>query len=193
MTPSLRAALVFGVAAGVAACDALVPTAPDLRVEPDVERPEPDVQLPPVPPLDMVDVPPLYEDGALSVAGLFLEQDTHLEQDVVVRGVLREVYACELEAPEGHREGDPVPGCHRPHLRIADRSDAPRDVLVSGYDATHWEAQLRPGMELTVVGRYQQQARGFISAEDGLLVAELFVGGGLTPPAEEEPDAEAAE
>lgn len=174
------------------ACDALTPEAPDLRVAPDVERPEPDVQLPPVPSLQMVDVPPLYEDGAFSIAGLFLEQETHMDREVVVRGVVREVYACEVEPPADHEEGEVVPGCHQPHIRVGDSPNATRDVLVTGYDAQHWEPQFQPGMELTIMGRYQQQARGFISPEDGLIVTDSFLGEGLTAPEPEDGEAPSA-
>lgn len=199
MTRGLRGLAALALALPVASCDALVPPSPDLMAEPDVERPAADVQLPPVPRLDMVDRPRQYEDGSWSVTGLWLSRAEQLGEALRVTAVVEEIYVCDVptdaeetgavEADEEPRRDVVRPGCLRPHLRIADDRRSRRTLLVTGYEAWHWEPQLEPGQRVTVEGRFQQQARGFVSSDDGLLIADAFVGEGIEPLPEPDEDA----
>lgn len=192
---ALRTTLLLGALA-LPGCDALTPETPDLMAQPDVERPEPDVQLPPVPRLDMVDQPRQYEDGSWSVTGLWLSRSAELGNDLTLTGVIEDIYVCDIEAEptdddvDDETQRDEVtPGCLRPHLRVADDARSRRTLLVTGYEAWHWEPQLEAGQRVTIEGRFQQQARGFVSSDDGLLVARAFLGDGIEPLPTPEEDA----
>lgn len=163
--------------------------------------PAADVQLPPVPNLELIDVPETFDDGSYSVSGLARHRAELRGQPVRVTGILHTLYTCEVgnqgvdgaagelapdagpsEASDGVR-----PGCLRPHLYLADSLRARRRILVTDYDASLYEPQLVPGQRYTVFGRYDQQTRGFVSTEDGLVVATQIVGDGITIPDPELP------
>lgn len=201
-------AMGLALAVSLLGCDAFSPERPNLMVEPDVERPTPSVDLPPVPALELLDLPRQYEDGTWSVTGILLQREALRQTDLRLTGVIQEIYACELPTPEDAEgieeaadsaDAEPealptrdtvLPGCLRPHLFIADSMQSTRRLLVTGYLAAHWETQVSAGQRVTVVGRYAQEARGFISTEEGLLLAEAFEGEGIAPiPTEPDPDA----
>lgn len=193
--PSLFAAWFAAVLLTLSGCDALTPERPNLMVEPDVERPEPSVDLPPVPPLELLDLPRQYGDGSWSITGLLLQRETLRQADVRLTGVVQELYVCETPSVAAEEDAGSVavetdvlptrdtvpPGCLRPHLFIADSMQSTRRLLVTGYLALHWEPQLSVGQRVVVVGRYAQEARGFISTEEGLVIADGFEGDGLEP------------
>ena len=168
--------------------------------DPRASYPPADVQLPPVPNLELVDVPPTYEDGSYSIQGLMLNREDALDQMIRVTGILQEVYECDIgtvrvEGEAGElavpvEAGDEFavrPGCLRPHLYLVDHLRARQRLLVTGYEHEVYEPQIRPGMRYTAIGMYAQQTRGFISTEDGLLVASAIDGEGIVLPP---PDAE---
>lgn len=168
--------------------------------DPRANYPPVDVQLPPVPNLELVDVPPTYDDGSYSVQGLMLNSSDTFGQTLRVTGILQEVYQCaeealgiegevgDLAAPAAPEDEFEVrPGCLRPHVYLVDHLRARQRLLVTGYDAALYEPQLTPGIRYTIVGRYQQQTRGFISTVDGLLVAAEILGDDIVIP---EPESE---
>jgi len=190
-----RGAVCAALALCGAACVTEAPPPPDPRagLRPAV------VHLPPVPNLDIVDVPAVYDDGARSIAGIVRDRDALLGQPMRVTGVLHAVYVCEVgeqgvegEAAALAADPDPGatvavrPGCLRPHFHLVDNLRSRQRLLVTGYDAALYEPQLVPGNRYTVTGTYQQQTRGFISTEEGLLVATAIAGDGVVvpPPAE---------
>lgn len=155
-----------------------------------------DVQLPPVPSLELLDTPSRYPDQSWSVAGLHLERDTMRDQAVSVTGILQEIYVCEvpLPAPTGEAAA-PAPtgpslvpqrvraGCKGPHLFISDTLRSRQRLLVTGYNAAWYEPQLIVGQRYVFDGRFAQQTSGFISTDDGLLVVTGIRGNGVTDPA----------
>ncbi|MFT5992899.1 MAG: hypothetical protein ACI82G_001898 [Bradymonadia bacterium] len=192
---TLAAGLIAPLLGPLGACDALQAEMPNLQVEPDVERPAPDVQLPPVPNMEQLDIPPQLADGSYSVTGVWRQRE-HLQGGPVrVTGTIQSIYVCnapdealdedlaELAAPtDAERRVDSVrPGCLRPHLHLVDDLRSRRRLLVTGYPAWHFEPQLSAGQTITVTGSYEQQTRGFISTEDGLVVATEFAGDGVLP------------
>jgi hypothetical protein len=163
--------------------------------DPRASYPPADVQLPPVPNLDLVDVPPTYDDGSYSVQGLMLSREDTMDQTLRVTGILQEVYTCaeggvgvegeagELAVPNEPEDEFAVrAGCLRPHLYFVDHLRARNRLLVTGYDHAIYEPQITPGLRYTVVGLYSQQTRGFISTEDGLLIAAAIEGDGIVLP-----------
>lgn len=160
-----------------------------------------DVQLPPVPNLDLVDVPAVYDDGSRSVSGVLLNRDELQDTAMRVTGILQEIYVCDvpLDPDAGQAEepepGQPArfrvrPGCLRPHVYIADSLRSGQRLLVTGYDPLVYEPQLRPGTKYTFDGVYVHQTRGFISTEDGLLVVTAITGEGIVLPVEGSGDAQ---
>ncbi len=195
---------VIGLVVLLAGCEqfAALTTPPEGGSRRD-QLPPVEVNLPPVPNLDLVDVPAVYDDGSYSISGLMLRRDEHRGQWIPVTGILQTVYECE-EAARGvegevadmaapiadQAQFDPIlPGCLRPHLYLVDNLRARQRLLVTGYDHSWFEPQLTPGQRYVMRGRYEQQTRGFISTEDGLLVAEEIEGTGVSPRVVEEADA----
>lgn len=186
---------------GAVACDPSSLLGEVTANEPDAraDLPPADVQLPPVPNLELVDVPPTYDDGSYSVSGLLLNRVELRGTPVRVTGILHSVYRCEeetlgiegeaqeLAAPADEAAEFAVrPGCLRPHLFLADSLRARQRLLITGYDAAVYEPQLTPGRRYVVHGHYEQQTRGFISTEDGLVVTALIEGDGIVLPEEEQ-------
>lgn len=155
------------------------------------------VQLPPVPALPLLDLPRTYADGSHSVMGVLIERDKLMLKTITVSGMIVDVYECEVpEEPSNARRSndrssedentDPRPGCLYPHFYVADTPDSPKRILVTGYDASHYEPQLQPMTRYRVTGHYSVQARGFSSSETGLLVADEIAGSGIVQPNEEQ-------
>lgn len=156
-------------------------------------RREANVNLPPVPDLPLLDVPRSYPDGTLSVMGLLIDRDNYLMKPVTVSAMVVEVYACDVpsDVDMGRTGGrgkpaaadEPRPGCLYPHIYIADAENSPRRILVTSYDAAHYEPQLQPMTRYRFSGTYSVQARGFSSSEQGLILVDTIEGSGLTQPA----------
>jgi hypothetical protein len=198
----MRLACLIALAFALLACD---PSAMPWNVsgtidvgDPRANYPPADVHLPPVPSLELVDVPPTYDDGSYSVQGLMLMREETMNQTLRVSAILQEVYQCderalvvegeagELAVPNEPEDEFAVrPGCLRPHFYLVDHLRARQRLLVTGYDHALYEPQVTPGLRYTVVGTYSQQTRGFISTENGLLVAATISGDGIVLP---EPD-----
>ena len=195
----MRSPFLTLLAFALVACDpSALPWATSGTIDVDDARasyPPADVQLPPVPNLELIDVPPTYDDGSYSVQGLILNRTEAMDQMIRVTGILQEVYECEVgtigvegEAGELAVPVEPEddfavrPGCLRPHLYLVDHLRARQRLLVTGYEHEVYEPQIRPGMRYTAVGMYAQQTRGFISTEDGLLVASAIDGDGIVVP-----------
>ncbi len=197
-----RLAVGFALVTCVTACDpSALPWAAQADAGEDARAnlPPADVQLPPVPNLDLVDVPATYDDGSYSVSGLMLKRAEMRGMPTRVTGILHSIYACE----EGERgiEGEVAeladpgteqdefevrPGCLRPHMLFVDNLRSRQRLLVTGYDASVYEPQMTPGRRYVVHGTYDQQTRGFISTEDGLIVTTLIEGDDIVMPVEEE-------
>lgn len=162
----------------------------------DAQQParEANVNLPPVPDLPLLDVPRQYPDKTLSVMGLLIDRDKLLMQPVTVSALVVDIYACDIPADVdvGRTAGkgrdakakadEPRPGCLYPHFYIADAENSPRRILVTGYDAAHYEPQLQPMTRYRFSGTYSVQARGFSSSEQGLILVDTIEGSGITQP-----------
>lgn len=173
-----------------AACLAIIgcSNATDDSADADIEAPtNENVNLPAVPALPLLDIPREYEDGSLSVIGLMIERDDHMLETVSVAGMVVEIYEC--EAADGAKEkGEDglVEGCLYPHFYIADTPDSPKRMLVTGYDAQHYEPQLQVMTRYRIHGTYSIQAHGFSSSETGLIVADAIEGSGIEAPSEDD-------
>lgn len=205
--PTLHALLVAGtLMVGTSACDndALPWATQDAgTVDARAQLPPVEVSLPAVPNLDLVDVPATYDDGSYSVSGLLLNRAELRDMPIRLTGTLHSIYRCETEdegvagavadlADPGTEQGEfeVRPGCLRPHFHLVDGLRSPQRMLVTGYDAAHYEPQLTPGRRIVVEGTYAQQTRGFISTEDGLVVTTLITGEGIEQPVEETDEAQ---
>jgi len=165
----------------------------DNGATPEVPHNE-NVKLPPVPELPLLDIPTVYPDNTLSVMGLLINRDDHMLKTVTVSGMVVDIYKCDIDEKseakarkksEGENQG-PRPGCLYPHFYLADTPDSPKRVLVTGYNADHYEPQLQEVTRYRITGHYSVQARGFSSSENGLIVADSLEGSGLVPPPEPE-------
>lgn len=143
------------------------------------------VNLPPVPELPLLDIPREYDDGSLSVIGLMIERDKHMLEEVTISAMVVEIYECDIESDEESEDGL-VEGCQYPHIYIADTPDSPKRLLVTGYDAQHYEPQLQETTRYRFNGTYSIQASGFSSSENGLLIADSIEGSGIEQPEEDE-------
>jgi hypothetical protein len=198
------ALLCVALAAGCEPFDATLP----IHV-PEIDEsglPPAVVDLPAVPALELLDQPARYADETWSVSGLYLQRDFLRGQDLQVTAIVRSIYRCDADAAEV--EGDLAEfagvqsdaavdpeeaaevvrpsrwraGCRLPHMLVVDHLRSEFQLLVVGYDADHYEPQLRPGARYVFEGRFAQQAPGFLSTEDGLLVVRAVHGDGVEPP-----------
>lgn len=170
----------------IAACLAIIgcSNASESRDDTEMEAPtNENVNLPPVPELPLLDIPREYEDGSLSVIGLMIERDEHMLEQVTVAGMVVKIYECDAEdgAKEKGEDGL-VEGCLYPHFYIADTPDSPKRILVTGYNAQHYEPQLQVMTRYRIHGTYSIQAHGFSSSETGLINADSIEGSGIEPP-----------
>src|SRR5690625_277627 len=151
------------------------------------------VKLPPVPDLPLLDIPRVYDDRSLSVIGLMIDRDKYMLEEVTVSAMIVETYECEHakdadKKSKGKKEAGSdglVEGCLYPHFYIADTPDSPKKILVTGYNASHYEPQLQETTRYRFHGVYSIQASGFSSSESGLIIADRIEGSGLTQPGEE--------
>lgn len=152
------------------------------------------VKLPPVPDLPLLDIPRTYDDGSLSVIGLMIDRDKYMLDDVSVSAMVVEIYTCD-ETQDADKKGKNkkdagndglVEGCLYPHFYIADTPDSPKRLLVTGYNAAHYEPQLQETTRYRVHGVYTIQASGFSSSETGLIIADRIEGSGIVQPGEED-------
>lgn len=166
----------------------------DAGAAPEAPRNE-NVNLPPVPELPLLDIPRVYPDKTLSVMGLLIDRDANMLKTLTVSGMVVDVYECEnADAPSkpgnartkgADTDDAPQAGCLYPHFYLADMPDSPKRVLVTGYDAAHYEPQLQEMTRYRVTGHYSVQARGFSSSETGLIVADRIEGSGIVAPGAE--------
>ncbi len=191
--------LLLAVAAsmiGAAAACVMPPDAPHILPAPEVadEGLAPaQVALPPVPPLTILDVPRTYPNGAYSISGLMLAREALRDEPVKVMGIIASIYECQerrerIEALATLAEvngGEPVAngvsdaGCLMPHFYIVDSVRSPQRLLITDYDPSIWEHQLKVGNRYLFEGTYAQRAPGFTSTEDGLLTLESIEGSGI--------------
>lgn len=197
-----RLLLAASLTAPAAACDGFV-------VEPIVQTQEPSdshlpparVNLPATPRLDLLEARQTLDDGTLTVAGLLLQRETLRDADVRVTGIVQTIYRCELaQGPgEGSAAGSELAGtpseqatsavtrragCLLPHIYVVDNLRSDNRMLVTGYDAAHYEPQLEVGGRYVFEGRYTQRAPGFMSTEYGLLDTLRIVGERVVQPGE---------
>jgi hypothetical protein len=151
------------------------------------------VNLPAVPPLELLDVPDEYPDGTRSVIGTINMQDELMGEELKVKALVDEMYECDVpvqpeegedavDAPAADADSaqDPRrPGCLRPHFYIADTERSPRRLLVTGYDYELYNSQLETGLRYTFTGSYREAAAGF-SSSDGLLVVDKIEGNNIS-------------
>jgi hypothetical protein len=155
------------------------------------------VNLPPVPPLEALEVPRSYPDGSYSVAGLFFERESQRNQAIDLTAIVLDVYQCdsapvgvdgtagELAAPTEQPTAavqTGTAGCLLPHLHAVDNLRSTQKLLVVGDLLEQYGAQLRPGNRYTFSGTYALQTRGFTSTEDGLLIVDHIVGENFEAP-----------
>lgn len=160
--------------------------------ESDQPQRQANIDLPPVPPLPLLDVPAEYPDGSRSIMGLLVDRDDLFQTQVEVSGVVTRIYECSEPLEDGEEwdpEDGPRPGCNYPHLFIADAMESPREIIVTGYDAAHYEPQLEVGLRYRFSGFYTVQSRGFTASEYGLIDADTIEGNGVEapPPPEDAP------
>lgn len=137
------------------------------------------VNLPPVPDLPLLDIPRSYPDGTHSVMGVLIDREKLLLSTITISGMVVDVYECENPGDAG--EDGLRAGCLYPHFYIADTPDSPKRILVTGYNAAHYEPQLQPMTRYRFTGHYSVQARGFSSSESGLLSVDTIEGSGVVP------------
>ncbi len=151
------------------------------------------VSLPAVPPLTILDHPRTYDNGSYSVSGLMLARDALRDESLSVTGIISSVYACQGQQQDDLVEvdvsalpvGEAVPsnpsmvGCNLPHFYVVDNVRSNQRLLVTDYDPTVWEPQLRVGNRYLFRGQFTQRARGFTSTEHGLLRLEAAEGSGI--------------
>lgn len=201
-----RALAVLALPSLLFGCDAI-----DLNLEPEVDLTPPprdehlppaSVNLPTVPPLELLDTPPHLPDGSWSVAGLLLNRDDLREREVRVTAIVSSIYQCESDAVEvegeaaelaGDRDDGPEAvltgdraGCLMPNFRIVDTLRSPHEMLMVDYDAEFYEPQLRAGSSYVFTGIYTRQAPGFTSTEYGLIRVTHIEGDGIEHPEDEE-------
>lgn len=201
--------LVIATLPLVAACEMFDPTLPILTSEPDESGLAPaSVDLPAVPPLELLDMPAQHPDGSWSVSGLLLNRDALRDSEITLTAIVKTIYQCdapvvgvegelaELAAGTGGAaptaaggEAAPRPnrfrtGCRMPHMHVVDNLRADYAMLIVGYDADFYETQMRPGGRYVFSGRYAQQSSGFMSTEEGLVVARVIDGEGIVHPPE---------
>lgn len=139
------------------------------------------VNLPPVPPLPLLDIPREYPDGSLSGMGLTINRDANMGKKVSVSGLVVEKYECEQpEAPRG-RNAQPASPCLYPHFYLADSPSSSRRILVTGYDSSYDE-QIQVNTRYTVNGLYTVQATGFQASEWGIIIPDSIEGSGIKQP-----------
>lgn len=161
--------------------------------------PKPDVDLPPVPNIN-VDRPVLHPDGTLTVWGVLQGLEEYLNQWVTVRGYVKHVYVCDNREAQIARdnlirrgeldETDEATAailerCNYPHLYIADHLSSERELLVTGY-GPDLEARLIAGQQYTFGGRFVEETRGFRHAGQGLIYSTSVTGGNLDATEDEE-------
>lgn len=140
------------------------------------------VNLPPVPNLPLLDIPRTYPDGTHSVMGVLIDREQLLLSTITISGMVVDVYECEETGGAGDAGEDGLrAGCLYPHFYIADTPDSPKRILVTGYNAAHYEPQLQPMTRYRFTGHYSVQARGFSSSENGLLSVDAIEGSGVVP------------
>lgn len=174
----------------IAACFALVGCSDkaDSDESADIEAPiNENVKLPPVPELPLLDIPREYDDGSLSIIGLLIERDEHMLEQISVSGMVVKIYECENDDEKGTKGDDGlIEGCLYPHFYIADTPDSPKRILVTGYNAQHYEPQLQLMTRYQFHGTYSVQAHGFSSSETGLIVADVIEGSGIQQPSSDD-------
>jgi len=192
------------VALTVTGCEELLPESSFPIEMPEVSDeglPPAEVALPPVPPLDLLDMQQTFADGSYSVAGLLLNRESLRDQRLSVTAIVESIYECEIEdetedgeqeaplvarpdAPEHHVQRRP--GCLLPNLRLVDNLRSPYSMLVVDYNAFLYERQLRTGSRYVFEGLYTQRAPGFMSSENGLLRVTRIDGDGIVHPPDPE-------
>ncbi len=181
--------MLRGFAAITAIVFFLVGCSPEESADaPTEEGPLPEVNLPPVPEID-IDRPVEYPDGSLSVFGLSLRTPELFTQNVRVTGYVDEVYICEfrpqMEASDrairyrrymteeeyttGVAEGTGFDErCQYPHLYVTDSLGSERRLLITGYEAP-MEPLFLVGDRLVFEGRFVEETRGINRAGAGLI------------------------
>lgn len=155
------------------------------------DAPPANVDLPPVPRLDLLDIPAQYPDDSRSVIGAIQAKDELFGDTLTVKAILVELYQCDVPAAADDDENvaadaeqeeealDPNrAGCLRPHLYLADTENSPRRLLATGYNHRLYDSQLEAGLRYTFTGSYREASAGF-SSSDGLLVVDKIEGNGL--------------
>ena len=139
------------------------------------------VNLPPIPPLPLLDIPREYPDGSLSVMGLTIARDANMAKKVRASGLVVERYECDEAASARGRSNPSVEGCLYPHFYLADAPSSSRRILVTGYDSSY-ESQLLENTRYTISGLYTVQASGFQASEWGIIVPDKIEGSGISQP-----------
>lgn len=145
---------------------------------------EANIDLPPVPPLPLLDIPREYPDGTLSAMGLTLKRDENMAKKVAVSGIVVDKYVCETPEDTRGRRGAAAPAspCLYPHFFLADSPTSTRRILITGYDSSY-ESQLMENTRYTVRGLYTVQATGFQASEWGIIIPDAIEGSGIQQPA----------
>jgi hypothetical protein len=166
------------------------------NVQPPPAAPE-DPSLPPVkldlpapPRIVKIALPTAYPDGTMSVYGLRHDLDSLLNKEVLVRGVVEELYVCpwaeqdkkEHAAAEAARKaGRPVPksddsrpACKVPHFFLSDPQGGKQRLLVVGYDTEDEKTGIKEpikGQAVVLTGTLAKDSpEGFIAVEGLLLL-----------------------
>ncbi len=136
--------------------------------KPGPNAPAPTVDLPPPPTKEDFIIEERHGDGTFRVQGLIEYKDKHLEEEVVVKGVVTSISPV-CDPGKAKEEGTK---CPEPHLVIRDdEAGAQKDLLVVGYpDDFIKRAKLKEGEVYDFKGTYQMMGRGFTASENGLLI-----------------------
>jgi hypothetical protein len=134
------------------------------------ELPPIKVDLPPQPSWASSNIPEKYPDGKWSVRGLRKQLKANLNQEVVVKGYVVDVYQCPPEQAKCPK-GKVCKPCDQPHYFLGDAKETKRDraMVVCNYPVKPKPPVIPPvGTEIAVKGMFQKEAGGFASS-DGLL------------------------
>ncbi|TXD33116.1 hypothetical protein FRC96_16055 [Lujinxingia vulgaris] len=171
MRTPLVALLLASAFFTMSACQEDAPAVPVDEFPVDENLPPAVVDLPAPPPASAFEIVEKNDDDTLRVEGLIGYRDRHMDQNVVVRGVVMEVKG-DCDPKRARQRGE---SCPQPHLVIRDDADARHEMMVVGYTNDFLKkARVREGESYAFKGVYQRMAEGFVSSENGLLKLEAI-------------------
>lgn len=137
----------------------------DFKPKGEENAPKVDAHLPSRPPASAFVVKERNPDGTLRVRGLTHYQENHLDQEVVVSGIIS--FIAEDCDPNKLKDGET---CVKTHFQIKDSLESPHFIQVVGYPRSFLKkVDLKVGDQHAFKALYTKQASGFVNSGDGLL------------------------